>query len=194
MTPREHTILPVLFVIMCAAVFYNFGYRPSMERIEDSKVVLGCLAKDYERLLQWEKEVPVTEARLAEVQAELDGWVAEARAVGDRPLAPLFWELHGPDDRVEFNLIRLTGTQATIAFRAPDYESARTFLRRMEEKVAFEVLKARFSSPRRIRWMDRLPSRCPSARPHRGQTGRQEAGSIRSSGKPRTTFCRSSMP
>lgn len=147
LTSREKLLIVTLIVIGLCAAFYNWIYVPYQAKIDLGAQQLAKLETEHTKLVRWQSEVPQTEARLVEVQAELDGWVAEARAVDDVPLAILFLQSRSAQYNVRLSAVRLSSGQASLTFTAPNYLFVRNFLISMEKMVAFEVLKARYAVP-----------------------------------------------
>lgn len=147
LTSREKFLIVALVIIGMGAAFYNWIYVPYQARIDAGAIELAKLEAEHDKLVRWQSEVPQTEVRLVEVQAELDGWVAEARAVSDVPLAIVFLQNRSAEYGVRLSAVRLSGSQASLTFAAPNYLFVRNFLTSMEKMVAFEVLKARYAVP-----------------------------------------------
>jgi Tfp pilus assembly protein PilN len=147
LTSREKFLIVVLLIIGLGAAFFNWVYTPYQARIDTGAQQLAKLEAEHDKLVRWQAEVPQTEIRLVEVQTELDGWVKEARAVSDTPLAIVFWQAQAAAANVRLTAVRLSGTQASLTFTAPSYPVVRNFLLSMEKMVAFEVLKARYAVP-----------------------------------------------
>lgn len=147
LTSREKMLIAFLIIIGVCAAFYNWVYIPYQARIDVNAQQLAVLEAEHNKLVRWQAEAAQTEQRLAEVQAELDGWVKEARAVDNTPLAIVFWEQQSQRFGVRLSAVRLSGGQASLTFTAPNYLVTRSFLLEMEKMVAFEVLKARYAVP-----------------------------------------------
>ncbi len=147
LSSREKLLIAVLIIIGVGAGFYNWVYVPYQARIEAGAQELAKLEAEHTKLLRWQTEAAQTEQRLAEVQAELDGWVKEAKSVADTPSAIVFWEQQSRLFGVRLSAVRLSGGQASLTFTAPNYPVTRSFLQEMEKMVAFEVLKARYAVP-----------------------------------------------
>jgi len=147
LTSREKFLIVALVIIGLGAAFYNWVYVPYQARIDAGAIELAKLEAEHDKLVRWQAEAPQTEIRLVEVQAELNGWVAAARAVNDTPLAILFLQNRSAEYGVRLSAVRLSGSQASLTFTAPNYLFVRNFLTSMEKMVAFEVLKARYAVP-----------------------------------------------
>jgi Tfp pilus assembly protein PilN len=147
LTAREKLLLTMLLIAGLAAAFYNWVYIPQTTQISANAAEIGRLEAEHNKLLRWQAEVPQTEARLAAVQADLDGWVTEARAVSDTPLMLVFLQNQSQRYGVRLNSIRLAGKQASLSFTAPSYGQVRSLLMAMEKTLALEVVKATYNSP-----------------------------------------------
>ena len=147
LTSREKLLIIALVIIGMGAAFYNWIYVPYQARIDAGATALAKLEAEHDKLVRWQSEVAQTEVRLVEVQAQLNGWVAEARAVSDAPLAIVFLQNRSAEYGVRINAVRLTGSQVSLTFTAPNYLFVRNFLTSMEKMVAFEVLSARYAVP-----------------------------------------------
>ena len=137
----------LILAIACGAGYYNYVYVPTTAKIAAGEAELARLEVEHNRLLVWEAEVPQTEQRLEVVQEELDGWVADANAVGDTPQALLFLEAESDRFGIRLSALRLSSNQASISFGAPNYLQTRLFLQEMERMIAFEVSRIRYSVP-----------------------------------------------
>jgi len=147
MTTREKSMLLVLLVLAACAVFYNYDYLPMDKKIQDGEVEIARLEAELQKLELWEIESAQTEAKIAEIQAELDGWVKEAKAVSDIPLAIRFFEGHAASRNITLRSLRLGSGSASLAFQAPSFETTRAFLMDMEKMLAFEITRASYTMP-----------------------------------------------
>jgi len=147
LTGREKFLLLMLLIVAMCVGFYNYVYVPKKAEIEAGAAQVAKLETEHTKLVRWQAEVPQTEARLLVVQGELDGWVAEARAVTNTPQSLVFWQDQSQRYGIRLSSVRLSGSQATLTFTAPSYAQTRSFLMEMEKMLAFEVSKARYSVP-----------------------------------------------
>lgn len=147
LSSRETFLLMMVLAVALCAGYYNYVYTPVTEQIAAGESELLRLEAEHNKLLVWQAEVPQTELRLEEVQEELDGWVADAKAVADAPQVLLFLEAESATYGVRISSIRISARQASFAFTAPNYIQTRLFLQEMERMMAFEVTRARYSVP-----------------------------------------------
>lgn len=145
MTNREKFMLMLLVLLVVCGGFYQYFYLPTDARIQAGEAELARLIGEHKRLLGWQAELAQTEARIKAVQAELEGWVSDAKAVSDIPLAIRFLEAQAAARGITLSSIRLGSASASLTFRAPSYAATRSLLVELEKMSAFEVLKYRYA-------------------------------------------------